>query len=90
MTDSIDKRKAQHIELVLNEKVTGDNITTGLEAYRFLHNALPEINFDDITLNTEFLGKKLKTPFLVSSMTGGAAMAETINRNLAIAAEERG
>ena len=90
MTDSIDKRKAQHIELVLNEKVTGDNISTGLEAYRFLHNALPEIDFDEITLETEFLGKKLKTPFLVSSMTGGAAMAETINRNLAIAAEERG
>lgn len=90
MTDSIDKRKAQHIELVLNEKVTGDNISTGLEKYRFLHNALPEIDFDEITLDTPFLGKKLRTPFLVSSMTGGAAMAETINRNLAIAAEERG
>lgn len=90
MTDSIDKRKAQHIELVLNEKVTGDNISTGLEKYRFLHNALPEIDFDEITLDTAFLGKKMKTPFLVSSMTGGAAMAGTINRNLAIAAEERG
>lgn len=90
MTDSIDKRKAQHIELVLNEKVTGDNITTGFENYRFIHNALPEINFKDISIDTQFLGKKLKAPFLVSSMTGGAAMAETINRNLAIAAEERG
>lgn len=56
----------------------------------FIHNALPEINFDDISLETTFLGFDCKTPFLISSMTGGTALAEKINRNLAEAAEMRG
>lgn len=90
MVDSIDSRKAQHIDITLNKKVTGDNISTGFESVRFIHNALPEIDFEEIDIKKEFLGKVLKTPFLVSSMTGGAELAETINRNIAVAAEERG
>lgn len=87
---SIHKRKSEHIRIALNEKVTGERITTGFERVRFLHNALPEIDFQEISLATEFLGYKQKTPFLISSMTGGAELASTINRNLATAAEERG
>ena len=90
MSNSIEKRKSEHIQISLNEKVTGESISTGLESYRFIHNALPEITFDEIFTETKFLGFECKTPFLISSMTGGTALAETINRNLAIAAEERG
>ena len=90
MTDFINQRKSEHIQIALNEHVTGDIITTGFEKIKFIHNALPEINFDDITIDTTFLGQDCKTPYLISSMTGGAAFAETINRNLAEAAEERG
>ncbi|QKG83916.1 type 2 isopentenyl-diphosphate Delta-isomerase [Kroppenstedtia pulmonis] len=85
-----DKRKSEHIDIVLNQKVTGTNITTGFEAYQFRHNALPEINFDDVSLYTTFLGKPLKAPFLVSSMTGGTDQAWKINKHLAVAAEEQG
>src|SRR4051812_22639070 len=90
MTDPISQRKSEHIQITLNEQVTGNTITTGFEKVRFIHNALPEIDFNDITINTTFFGQDTKTPFLISSMTGGAAFAETINRNLAEAAEERG
>lgn len=90
MSDSINKRKSEHIKIVLNEKVTGDQITTGFERVHLIHNALPEIDFEDIKINTNFFGFEQKTPFLISSMTGGALMAESINRNLAIAAEEKG
>ena len=90
MTDSINKRKAEHIKLCLTDQVIGNNITTGMDSVRLVHNALPEIDFDQISLATSFLGHKRATPFLVSSMTGGAELAETINRNLAIAAEEKG
>lgn len=84
------QRKAEHIDIVLNRDVKGRNITTGLEDYRFRHHALPELNFDDIKLSTFFLGHALKTPFLISSMTGGTKEAYNINRNLAQAAEARG
>ncbi|MEH7383149.1 type 2 isopentenyl-diphosphate Delta-isomerase [Bacillus sp. JJ1533] len=90
MTNSIEQRKSQHIKISLNEKVTGESITTGLESFVFIHNALPEIDFDEISIEAPFLGFTSKTPFLISSMTGGTDLAETINRNLALAAEERG
>lgn len=90
MPEEINKRKSEHINIVLNEKVTGTNVTTGLEHVRFIHNALPEVDFGEISLATKFLERPIETPFLISSMTGGALMAENINRNLAIAAEERG
>lgn len=90
MSELINKRKSEHIQITLDEKVTGNTITTGFEKFRFIHNALPEIDFEEISLHTNFLEHQSKTPFLISSMTGGAAFAESINRNLATAAQERG
>src|SRR5690606_11365751 len=90
MSNSINKRKSEHIQIALNEKVTGNDITTGFEKITFIHNALPEIDFDEISIATNFLGKDCKTPFLISSMTGGAEFADTINRHLAQAAQARG
>lgn len=86
----INKRKTEHIRLCLNDNVEGVNKTTGLEGISFIHNALPEIDFKDIQLDTTFLGKKITAPFLVSSMTGGSELAEEINVNLAKAAEQKG
>ncbi|MHA6261167.1 type 2 isopentenyl-diphosphate Delta-isomerase [Sporosarcina sp. CAU 1771] len=90
MSNSIEQRKSEHIQITLNEKVTGESITTGLESFKFVHNALPEIAFDEISIATSFLSFECKTPFLISSMTGGTALAGTINQNLAMAAEENG
>ena len=90
MTGSINKRKSEHIEIALNEKVTGNNISTGFDKLKFIHNALPEIDFNDINIKTTFLEHDCNTPFLISSMTGGSEFAGTINQNFAIAAEERG
>ncbi|WP_163539416.1 type 2 isopentenyl-diphosphate Delta-isomerase [Gracilibacillus sp. YIM 98692] len=90
MTGSIHKRKQEHLDFALSEKALGKNTTTGLEKYYFQHHALPEINFEDIDLTTTFFDKTLKVPYLISSMTGGAKHAESINRTLATAAEENG
>lgn len=86
----INQRKTEHIRLCLTKNVEGQNITTGFEDIQFIHNALPEINFNMIDIHTSFLKKELLAPFLVSSMTGGSKLATTINQNLAIAAEEKG
>ncbi|AIF42305.1 type 2 isopentenyl-diphosphate Delta-isomerase [Virgibacillus sp. SK37] len=90
MEEGINKRKTEHIRLCLTENVEGVDKSTGLEGISFIHNALPEINFDDICLSTSFLNKSIQAPFLVSSMTGGSELAATINQNLAMAAEKRG
>ncbi|MFD1361176.1 type 2 isopentenyl-diphosphate Delta-isomerase [Lentibacillus salinarum] len=90
MNEGINKRKTEHIRLCLNDNVEGVNKSTGLEGISFIHNALPEINFADIEMDTRFLDKPINAPFLVSSMTGGSELAEKINQNLAKAAEEKG
>ncbi len=90
MEEGINKRKTEHIRHCLTDNVEGVNKSTGLEGISFIHNALPEINFNDIDLETSFLGKVINAPFLVSSMTGGSELAEKINQNLAVAAEEKG
>lgn len=84
---SIDQRKADHIRINLEENVSFPTLTTGLEAYRFVHQALPELDLQDVDTSVQLFGKMLKTPLLISSMTGGTTEAERINRNLAKAAE---
>ncbi|TJY41484.1 type 2 isopentenyl-diphosphate Delta-isomerase [Cohnella pontilimi] len=86
----IARRKADHIRIVLEQPVQGAGVTAGFEAYRFRHAALPELAFEEVKLETRFLGRKRRTPLLISSMTGGTEEAGAINRRLARAAEERG
>ena len=82
------QRKQDHIALALKEKnVQGDN---GLSKVRLIHSALPEINWDEIDLSAEILGKKTPTPFFVSSMTGGFSSASKINFKIAGACARRG
>ena len=84
------RRKKEHLELCLDTQSVSSPSSTGLEAYRFIHNALPELDIDEIDLATTFLGKRLKAPILISSMTGGFDLARKVNRNLAAAAQKLG
>ena len=84
------ERKKEHLELCLDTESVASPSSTGLESYRFVHNALPELDIDEIDLSTSFLGKPLKAPILISSMTGGFDLARKVNRNLAAAAQTLG
>lgn len=79
-------RKSEHLRISLEEDVQHE-ISSGLENYRFPHQALPEINLDEIQLEQTLFNKVIKLPLLISSMTGGLAAAESINRILAEAAQ---
>ncbi len=84
------KRKKEHVELCLDTQSVTSTAGTGLDRYAFEHNALPELDIAEVDLSAEFLGKRLKAPILISSMTGGFDLARKINRNLAAAAQELG
>lgn len=83
-----ESRKVDHIRINLEENVQFPNTTTGLEKLRFMHTALPEIDLADVQTTITLFGKTLSAPLLISSMTGGAELAQKINTNLAIAAQE--
>jgi len=84
---TIDQRKADHIRINLDEDVQFPTLTTGLEHFRFVHQALPELDLREVDTRVSLFGRQLSAPILISSMTGGTVEAEQINRNLAVAAQ---
>ena len=83
-----ESRKVDHIRINLEQDVQFPRIRTGLERYRFLHQALPELSLNEVDTSVRVFGKGLASPILISSMTGGTDMAREINRNLAQAAQQ--
>lgn len=82
-------RKSDHIRINLEEDVRSA-LTTGLERYAFTHQALPELDLDEVDTGLTLFGRSLPAPLFISSMTGGTAEADEINRVLATAAQETG
>lgn len=85
----IESRKNDHIRINLEEDVRS-SLSNGLEKYRFIHNALPEIDLTEIDLTQTLFNKNISLPILISSMTGGTPEAFKINQILAQAAEKFG
>ncbi len=82
------KRKKQHIELCLSDRVSFRSKSNGLDRYDFIHNAITEVDVSKISLQTKFLSKNIDYPFLISCMTGGTKEAENINKRLAVVARD--
>jgi isopentenyl-diphosphate delta-isomerase len=80
-------RKADHIRINLESDVAAKGVSSGFDDYRFLHQALPEIDLDQVDTSVEVFGRRLGAPLLISSMTGGTEEARLLNRELAEAAQ---
>ena len=81
MTDIRDRKK-DHVELTVTDG-TQYNHPAGFERYRFVHNALPEVNADDISTEAQLMGQTFSFPLFISSMTGGYAEAGPVNAIIA-------
>jgi isopentenyl-diphosphate Delta-isomerase len=82
------QRKAEHIRICLESDVQFKMQGSRFDRYQFTHSCLPELDYQDIDLTTNLLGKQLGAPILISSMTGGTQQAKEINYRLAEAAQE--
>ncbi|MDE3074738.1 MAG: alpha-hydroxy-acid oxidizing protein, partial [Chloroflexota bacterium] len=85
----ITDRKAEHIHISTMERVE-PTINAAWSDVMLVHNCLPELDFDEIDLSVEFLGRRLAAPVVISSMTGGHELARSINGVLAEAAQRHG
>lgn len=79
--------KEEHIDLCLNYDVAYQK-SNEFEQYDFIHEALTIGIIDDIKFDTQYLGKTISYPFIISSMTGGTEKAKELNEKLAIVANE--
>ncbi len=84
------ERKAEHIRICLEAEVEARKVSTWLEHVWLIHRALPEVDYGQVDVKTEFLGHEFSAPIIVSSMTGGTEEAIPINKAIARAVEELG
>lgn len=84
-----EKRKREHLSLSLDpsNEALGKS---GLDQIQLIHNALPEINLEDVDISRKVFGHMMATPFLVSSMTAGHPDSIDLNTRLAKACAHRG
>lgn len=92
MTDEyeqFEQRKQDHIKLSLMPENQTAELST-LDSIHLIHEALPDLNFNDILIKGTRFGSVVKTPFLVSSMTAGHRRAQQINQHLMEACAQSG
>ena len=72
-------RKDEHIENYLRSEFRSKTLLNNVYVE---HNALSDINFDEIDTSIEFMGQKISMPVMVNAMTGGTEISEDINEDL--------
>ena len=83
---TMQKRKKDHLEIVLEEQT--ESSYNHWDDFHFIHNALPNVNIDDIDLSIRLFGKKMDAPVIMAGMTGGFSKAKKINEKFAQVAEK--
>ncbi|MEF8879740.1 MAG: type 2 isopentenyl-diphosphate Delta-isomerase [Candidatus Thermoplasmatota archaeon] len=81
-----ESRKHEHVDISLEKDVNFDH--NYWDDIALKHNALPEVDKEEVDLSSSLFGKKLSMPLVIAGMTGGYKKAEELNDNLAAAAEE--
>lgn len=82
--ENVKLRKEEHIKYAKESYSNNDYFKDVI----ILNNSIPEINYDEISLKTKFLGNIINMPLIINAMTGGADLSFNINRDLSIIANE--
>ncbi len=89
MSDEVKQRKIEHVNIALGQDISVAQ-NANWNDIQFVHQALPEVDLDEIDTSVSFFGHRLRYPIFISSLTGGHDDVTSINRNLARAAEHYG
>lgn len=84
-TEEFEKRKRDHIKISLDERSQTRHLRD-FDQVELIHEALPELDFSQIQLESHSLGRPISSPFFISSMTAGHIEAANLNKLLANAA----
>lgn len=87
-----EQRKRDHIRIALDPRSQAQG-QTGLDSIQLIHEALPDLNFQEVDIATSFVFKNqslfLKSPIFISSMTAGHEKGFEINAALARLSDRR-
>ena len=86
--ETIKNRKRDGIDIPLKRGAQAKTSSTYLEYVRFVHNALPELDYSDVDTSSFFMGRRFAAPLIIDSMTGGTPEARKINERLGKLAQE--
>lgn len=89
LRQEFEQRKADHLRLALDSRVQAVGLN-GLDRVHLIPEALPEMDFSDVQISTEFQNAALSSPVFISSMTAGHQDGVAINTRLARLSSERG
>jgi isopentenyl-diphosphate delta-isomerase len=84
-----EQRKRDHIELALLPTNQSTELNV-FDQFHLVHEALPDIDFKDISTHCSRLGCSVPTPFIISSMTAGHTQAISINERFMEACSQSG
>ncbi|WP_214107131.1 type 2 isopentenyl-diphosphate Delta-isomerase [Acrocarpospora catenulata] len=90
MTGATGRRKDQHLDLCVSERVEPTANGTLLDCVDLVHSAMPELSVDDINLESLLFGRRIKAPLVITGMTGGTPRGAQVNRDLASVAQHAG
>jgi isopentenyl-diphosphate delta-isomerase len=85
----VKQRKLEHVSISLGQDIAAPQSASWADV-RLVHQALPEVDLEEIDTSVEFLGRRLRHPIFISSLTGGHPDVVAINERLASIAEEYG
>ncbi len=88
MTNEFEQRKKDHIRLALSDQ-TQNLVANSFSKIKLTHNPLPEMKFNDVSLQTHLLNHTFSSPHFIASMTAGHQDSKQINLKLAVAAQEK-
>lgn len=77
-----EKRKQDHIRIAMDPRTQATGLA-GFDLVTLIHEALPDLDFSEVNIQTALLGQDLSSPFYISSMTAGHEKGELINSRLA-------
>lgn len=89
MSDEVKQRKAEHVQVALAHDIAAPQSASWADIH-LLHQALPEVDRDEIDTSTTYLGHQLRYPIFISSLTGGHPDVTIINERLAVIAQDYG
>jgi len=90
--NNISNRKKDHLDICINKdkyNIEGF-INPGFDNIHFIHEAMPELNEENINTKINFLDHEIKLPLFISCMTGGSSGGLKVNTELAKAAQFAG